>query len=245
MNETLTVADAAKEIGVNSETIYNWHKSGKIRMIFVSKKVREVYRSDIDKMKLVINQKKSCKDCGETDPASGFEPNRNICKDCYSVYQKNKRLRNADKLAEYEKKKYAKNKGKIMANVSNWYEKNKDKVKIRNIAKKYNVTKQEYINMLEEANGVCQICQKVTTDLCVDHCHNTSKVRGLICALCNSGMGLLKDDVNIARSVVKYLQRYENLPDEDDSNCIYYYGAKRGALPKLTSNELVVSPLVN
>ena len=31
-------------------------------------------------------------------------------------------------------------------------------------------------------------------ELCVDHCHKTGKIRGLLCFACNSGIGHLKDN---------------------------------------------------
>lgn len=54
----------------------------------------------------------------------------------------------------------------------------------------------------------CQICSLPFDDknpLCIDHCHNTGVVRGVLCRSCNTGIGLLKDDVKILNSAISYL----------------------------------------
>ena len=39
----------------------------------------------------------------------------------------------------------------------------------------------------------------------VDHCHDTKKVRGLLCAKCNTLLGMAKDDVSILQNAITYL----------------------------------------
>jgi hypothetical protein len=43
--------------------------------------------------------------------------------------------------------------------------------------------------------------------LVVDHDHDHGKVRGLLCEPCNQGIGRLKDDPDLIRSAITYLQR--------------------------------------
>lgn len=40
----------------------------------------------------------------------------------------------------------------------------------------------------------------------VDHCHDTGKVRGLLCFNCNVGIGSLQDDIEMLRKAIKYLE---------------------------------------
>jgi len=59
--------------------------------------------------------------------------------------------------------------------------------------------------LIEEA-GRCAICYK-TTDLCVDHCHETDVIRGILCGNCNRGLGLFFDNPTKLASAIKYLQK--------------------------------------
>lgn len=45
---------------------------------------------------------------------------------------------------------------------------------------------------------------------CVDHCHVSGKVRGLLCNACNLGIGLLGDSADSIRKALHYLQRFES-----------------------------------
>ena len=54
----------------------------------------------------------------------------------------------------------------------------------------------------------CQICDytfKSYTEKCVDHCHNTGYVKGVLCSNCNAGIGYLQDDYDIIHKALDYL----------------------------------------
>lgn len=74
---------------------------------------------------------------------------------------------------------------------------------------KYGINLDEYNEMLENQNYCCGICKKhkdnFTKNLYVDHCHDTGKVRGLLCQKCNSGLGLLGDNTDSIKNVLTYL----------------------------------------
>ena len=53
---------------------------------------------------------------------------------------------------------------------------------------------------------VCEICGK-SSPLVVDHCHVTGAIRGPLCYGCNSGIGLLGDNLEGVLRAVTYLQR--------------------------------------
>lgn len=87
--------------------------------------------------------------------------------------------------------------------------------------KKYGVNKETYNQMLANQNGVCAICGKPETStgfnnvvkkLAVDHCHETKKVRGLLCSLCNRGIGFFYDDVSLLDNAKNYLVGGKNDP---------------------------------
>lgn len=81
------------------------------------------------------------------------------------------------------------------------------------------MTISQYNNLLEKQNGVCEICLKpeiskhpngTIKNLRVDHNHKTGQIRGLLCGTCNTGLGMLKDDVELIRKVEKYLLKYND-----------------------------------
>ena len=76
-----------------------------------------------------------------------------------------------------------------------------------NVLRPYGLTVQDYDTMYENQKGLCLICEKPFEVLCVDHCHTTNKVRGLLCTSCNIGLGHLKDDTRILQQAIKYLER--------------------------------------
>ena len=43
----------------------------------------------------------------------------------------------------------------------------------------------------------------------VDHCHKTGAVRGVLCWECNVGIGKLKDDPNLLRRAIQWLEQSE------------------------------------
>lgn len=50
----------------------------------------------------------------------------------------------------------------------------------------------------------CTICGD-ETNLVVDHCHETNKIRGLLCNRCNKGLGLFRDDPDLLEFARIYL----------------------------------------
>ena len=55
----------------------------------------------------------------------------------------------------------------------------------------------------------CAICEEPNpTDL--DHCHNTNKIRWLLCRHCNRGLGAFKDQPDLLRKAATLLERFTN-----------------------------------
>lgn len=74
----------------------------------------------------------------------------------------------------------------------------------------YGMVEKEYDNLVEKQGGVCAICKGICSmrgKLSVDHSHSTGKVRGLLCAACNAGLGHFKDSALFLRAAADYLEK--------------------------------------
>jgi hypothetical protein len=95
-----------------------------------------------------------------------------------------------------------------------WKNENPRAVKSMHLKRLYGITIDDYDAMLIKQSGVCAICGNHETRLAqdgqpsmlaVDHCHETGKVRGLLCHSCNNGIGFLNDDVDRIQAAIDYL----------------------------------------
>lgn len=69
----------------------------------------------------------------------------------------------------------------------------------------YGVTPEAFSAMLDAQGGCCAICTGAMPNPHIDHDHATGKVRGLLCKLCNAGLGQFKDDVARLSQAITYL----------------------------------------
>lgn len=92
---------------------------------------------------------------------------------------------------------------------------NPEKLKKKRLCKKYNLKPEEYDVLMEKAGNICPICE-VDFDWvnrhkanrpCIDHCHKTGKVRGVICGQCNAAIGQLNDDTKRLERAMWWLTR--------------------------------------
>ncbi len=90
-----------------------------------------------------------------------------------------------------------------------WRAKYPDRARDHDVKRNYGLAHGSYDRMLAAQDGRCAICR---TDqpggkgrFHVDHCHDTNRVRGLLCHNCNVGIGHFKNDVNLLNSAQVYL----------------------------------------
>ena len=77
------------------------------------------------------------------------------------------------------------------------------------------LSESHYFELARAQEYVCKICLKPETAcqngtikaLSIDHCHETGKVRGLLCGRCNTGLGMFKDDINSLMNAIEYLSQ--------------------------------------
>lgn len=84
----------------------------------------------------------------------------------------------------------------------------------------YGIGRPEFEAMWENQDGMCAICGVKMTNIeidndpvnksntsCIDHCHSSGRVRGILCARCNKGLGMFDDDPVKITKAVDYLLR--------------------------------------
>ena len=67
---------------------------------------------------------------------------------------------------------------------------------------RYNITVEEYNKMIKQG---CNICGSYTR-LHVDHCHESEKIRGILCSKCNLAIGLFRNKPLFLRNAAMYLE---------------------------------------
>jgi hypothetical protein len=97
-------------------------------------------------------------------------------------------------------------------------EKYPDRLRNAYLKKQYGITVEQYEEMLAAQGGACAICGRTEDGihprtgkprrLAVDHCHDTGRVRGLLCLACNSAIGLLRHDEEVLLLALEYLRRF-------------------------------------
>ena len=117
-----------------------------------------------------------------------------------------KLLTNTEEFKEYRRD-YMRNYSKKLRETNPSYFKEK------HLKKHYGITLEWYNEQHEKQNGLCAICGKPETavvrgnriSLAVDHCHETGKVRGLLCRACNNAIGAFNHDINVLNKAIAYL----------------------------------------
>jgi hypothetical protein len=77
--------------------------------------------------------------------------------------------------------------------------------------KKYGLTIEQFDEMFYAQLGRCASCQSPLSSLRLthlDHCHETGRVRGLLCYQCNVALGLLQEEATRAIMLAGYITEY-------------------------------------
>lgn len=137
---------------------------------------------------------KTCKTCGEAKDTEQFYAHKNTsdglrtdCKACHSI------------------------------KCRKWSEQNpeRDQYNRRSAAlkRKYGIDLEEYTAILIKQDYCCGICGLKDSGtiqhdtLALDHCHETGKVRGILCDKCNRGIGLLQDSPELLKKAIEWLKK--------------------------------------
>lgn len=87
---------------------------------------------------------------------------------------------------------------------------------VRN-CKKFGLSAEAYEQMVKDQNGACAVCEKpeIRTrggkikKLAIDHDHKTGKVRALLCCDCNTSLGLMEENPDRLRSLIRYIEKFK------------------------------------
>jgi hypothetical protein len=79
---------------------------------------------------------------------------------------------------------------------------------------RYRLTPKAYDEMLAAQGGVCRVCKQLeaTTDyrtgeprhLAVDHCHETGRIRALLCQRCNTTLGRFREEPALLTALAEH-----------------------------------------
>lgn len=131
---------------------------------------------------------KFCTRCAQTLPADAFHKNRRTgtglsvyCKGCNRLRQKEYTRQVPDQSLSRDRAQ-----------------------RIKNL---YGLDVDSFEQMLWRQQQACAICKAPFGDSTpyVDHCHNSKRVRGLLCRQCNLGLGHFSDDVQVLHNAIHYL----------------------------------------
>ena len=91
-----------------------------------------------------------------------------------------------------------------------YYDANKEELRARRqfeyLQRCYGLTRADYEALLAAQGGVCPLCGKRSEKtLCVDHCHGTGTIRGLLCRQCNFALGCFTDSQAAMMAAIAYL----------------------------------------
>lgn len=153
-----------------------WRKSGATDRPLTKSEVRDMVG------------RKRCKQCREWKPESDYTANTTGLKDGLSL-----RCRECQATLR---------------------ERQPMRVRASALMRAYGITVADYDRMWAEQQGLCAICQRPERlvrygkplELSVDHCHDTGKVRGLLCHDCNTAIGKLGDDPDRINAAAEYVR---------------------------------------
>lgn len=159
---------------------------------------------------------KTCTRCKQTLKLGRFHPNsyakdgfQHYCIDCTRSYSKkvNERRR-VDK--EFREKDRAQARQRYKDKTPE----EKQDAQWRWKLSSFGLTQDQYQQISDKQNGRCAICQQVASvrngsaqKLCIDHCHVTGVVRGLLCFHCNAALGQFQENPDLLFRAYLYLRR--------------------------------------
>lgn len=163
--------------------------------------------------------KKVCVQCGGLLEIRLFHVDRRksderkpACRECTNKAKAAWRKKNSEKIKAQKAASYHRNRQRYLDYMRS--PKRRAANFIHKLEHEFGITNEEYMLLLEIQEGRCAICRLLPTEvcskrerLCIDHDHITGKVRGLLCLMCNAGIGYFRDDPNTVSIAARYLRK--------------------------------------
>lgn len=166
---------------------------------------------------------KTCSKCRQTKPDIAFVRSKGRkdgryphCKECVQKYAAGWRRRPAVIKRNKAYQRLHGRRPKRVAQIRAWQTRLREsgitEQRRLGLKHKYGLTEDAYLAMWRGQDGRCATCtipfkSHTKSDVEVDHCHATKKVRGLLCDRCNRVLGFVSDNVDTLRRMIEYLER--------------------------------------
>ncbi|MGW7549049.1 endonuclease VII domain-containing protein [Streptomyces sp. NPDC054770] len=176
---------------------------------------------------------KHCRKCGRDLPPAAFARDRNRrdglqvhCRECVAEYGAAHYRRRREAIGKTVREKVDVPAGhkrcpqcEVVKPHSEW-ERNKtssdgwasycracraERNRVSYFKRKYGLTEAERDALIASQRGVCCICLSAPAAH-VDHCHETGRVRGVLCFSCNAALGQFKDQPEVIRRAAAYVE---------------------------------------
>ena len=180
---------------------------------------------------------KQCKKCKKEYPEDQFRlesyGRRNKCRLCrneetrilrnkryqkypekheaYKLYCKQKRKEKLLVKKDYDRERYLKHRDKMLKQRRENYWNDPAAHRKKRMMMTYKISSEKY----DKLNNTyfCECCGRHKDEfkkgLAIDHCHETNKVRGMLCSNCNSGIGFFKDNPNFMMNAIHYINKHK------------------------------------
>jgi hypothetical protein len=163
-------------------------------------------------------KRKKCIECLKTKPIEAFQKHNlsgnplSKCKPCILAKIVAWREENKARVLAYSKTYRQKNPEKVRAACRATYHRYPDRNVYKRLRHDFGMTPDAYHGLLEQQNHKCAICgideKHLKRRLAVDHCHNTGKIRNLLCDMCNRGIGFFFESPEFLRSAAAYIEKW-------------------------------------
>jgi Recombination endonuclease VII len=93
-----------------------------------------------------------------------------------------------------------------------YHQRIREQARIRSLRKRYGISAEQLESLLAAVKNTCPICRHKFDNkgrkVCVDHCHKTGVIRGVLCIKCNFAEGALGTPEAVLR-LYDYMKRNE------------------------------------